>query len=66
MQKMTKMEAIGHLCTLKKRVEEQLAFARRSIEKEDREDYLAYRQEEIVELENQIRAIEMAGTSMTR
>jgi len=67
---MTKMEAIGHLCEIKREIESEIAFATERLEKIKDEGIdtsnRRYYEEAIKQKTTWIRAIKMAGTSMTR
>lgn len=72
MTRMSKMEAVGALCEIKSELENDLARHRERADRRVEEqvapdaDWSAYHEKQCGKLERQIRALEMAGTAMTR
>ncbi|MDH5299298.1 MAG: hypothetical protein OEV91_09795 [Desulfobulbaceae bacterium] len=67
-KRMTKMEAVGCLCELKAKIESRIADWELMTQDEDceRRNMVDYYQREIAAASRHVRALEMAGTAMTR
>ena len=66
MKRMTKMEAVGLLCSVKANLEREREYMTKRLQEEPANEHAIYLKERIEFVSRQIFAVEMAGAAMTR